>query len=211
MFTGLVETIGTYKGRSGRAVSVSAPAYAGELALGESIATMGICLTVTAMTADGFTADYSEATEAATTLREWRVGQGLHLERALRLGDRLGGHLVAGHVDGVGEVVRATPAQGGTALQIRVPAPLMRYAVEKGSIAVDGVSLTIVALDTDTVTLMIVPHTGLATTLTDARPGRRVNLEMDCLGKYVERLLGLQRPAAGERLLAELASWSPSP
>lgn len=209
MFTGLVETLGTFRGRRGREISVSAPAYAGALALGESVATQGICLTVTAMTREGFTADYSEATEAATTIPDWRPGQALHLERALRVGDRLGGHIVTGHVDGTGEIVAVGRQEGGTALTVRVPKALMRYAVAKGSIAIDGVSLTIVETAPEAVTVMIIPHTGAATTLQDARPGRRVNLEMDCLGKYVERLLGARAEnARGPALLETIARWS---
>jgi riboflavin synthase len=162
----------------------------GEARQGDSIAVDGTCLTVVGCAGDAFEVDAAVETLVRTTLGARGPGDEVHLERALRMGDRLGGHLVTGHVDGVGHVVSKTPR--GDALEVRYGAPpeVLRYVVVKGSIAVDGVSLTINAADAGTFQVVLIPHTLAVTHLGRRAPGARVNLEADLIGKYVERLLG---------------------
>ena len=194
VFTGLIEDLGTIVRADRRSdalvmtVRPAAIAVAG-LGLGESIAHDGVCLTVTATHGDSYEVLAGAETLAKTTLGERRVGDKLHLERALALGDRLGGHLVAGHVDGVGELVSRVDRGANLVLTYRPPAPLLRYVIVKGSIAIDGVSLTVNAVDEATFAVAIIPHTVGATHLGQRRPGARVNLEVDLIGKYVERLV----------------------
>ena len=202
MFTGLVEDLGTVARtdrRSDALVLTIHPAAIdiATLALGESIAHDGVCLTVTGRAdagkgARGSTYDVLAGAEtlARTTLDRVRVGTRLHLERALAVGGRLGGHMVAGHVD-------ARRDQGANlVLTIAAPAALLRYVVVKGSIAVDGVSLTVNRVDGAGFDVALIPHTVSATTLGERRPGARVNLEVDPIGKYVEKLLGGHLPGA---------------
>ena len=189
VFTGLIEDLGTIvraDRRSDALVLTVRPAAIAvtALGLGESIAHDGVCLTVTATHGDSYEVLAGAETLAKTTLGERRVGDRVHLERALALGARLGGHLVAGHVDGVGELV--SRVDRGANLP---PAPLLRYVIVKGSIAIDGVSLTVNAVDETSFAVAIIPHTVGATHLGQRRPGARVNLEVDLIGKYVERLV----------------------
>lgn len=202
MFTGLVETTGTLRRveprASGVTVTFGAPrAMVAELTLGESVACDGACLTVIRFGDDAFTVDASAETLARTTLGDRRPGDAIHLERALKLGDRFGGHIVAGHVDATG-TVRAKTRQGeALQLEVAVPPTLLRYLVEKGSIAIDGVSLTVNTVDdaAGSFSVVLIPHTQGVVTLHQRSVGARVNLEVDVLGKYVERLLG-RAPAA---------------
>jgi len=157
--------------------------------LGDSIAVSGCCLTVVANGADWWEADVSQETLDRTSLRGVAIGAPVNLERAVRLADRLGGHLVQGHVDAVAEVVAPVPD-----LRVRVPQHLLRYMVEKGSVTVDGVSLTIVQPLDDGFTVAIIPHTAAVTTLGSKRPGDLVNIEVDVMAKYVERLLTAHLP-----------------
>ncbi len=194
VFTGLIEDLGTIvraDRRSDALVLTVRPAAipVSELGLGESIAHDGVCLTVTARHGDSYEVLAGAETLARTTLGERRVGDRLHLERALALGARLGGHLVAGHVDGVGELVSRVDRGANLVLTYRPPAGLLRYVIVKGSIAIDGVSLTVNAVDEATFAVAIIPHTVGATHLGQRRPGARVNLEVDLIGKYVERLV----------------------
>lgn len=188
MFTGIVEEVGTVSVHTRGVLAVRAPRIASEAALGDSVATNGVCLTVARREADVLWMDYSGTTREATTIGALKPGDRVNLEQALTLNTRLGGHLVAGHVDGVGRVV-AMHERDGVHLGVSMPAALARYLVPKGSIAVDGVSLTIVAIHDGHFDLTIIPHTWRTTALQDRRPGDRVNLEVDVLGKYVERLL----------------------
>jgi riboflavin synthase len=200
MFTGLVEDVGTViraDRRSDALVIAVRPETiaASELALGESISHDGVCLTVTESGRDAFTVLAGAETLRRTTLGELRIGTQLNLERALRAGDRLGGHLVAGHVDGVGEIAQRRDLGANIIYTVRAAADVLRYVVEKGSIAIDGISLTVnrvdpIAAGESTFDVAIIPHTASKTTLTDKSVGRRVNLEVDVIGKYVERLLG---------------------
>jgi len=184
MFTGIVEEMGTVAAFEGTRLRIAAQLVLADVKLGDSIAVNGCCLTLVEQGDGWWEADVSEETLARTSLRGITVGSPLNLERSVRLADRLGGHLVQGHVDGVGEVVQPVPD-----LQVRIPTELMKYVVEKGSITVDGVSLTVVSPTADTFTVAIIPHTSEVTTLGTKRPGDQVNIEVDVLAKYVERLL----------------------
>lgn len=191
MFTGLVEQIGRIDSieRSGADARLVIGADYPDLALGESVAVDGACLTVAEVHEAGFAASASAETLARSTLGQARVGQPVHLERALRLGDRLGGHLVTGHVDAVGRVVEHQ--RQGTALRVafELPRAIEPFVAEKGSIAVDGVSLTVNGVAPGRFWVMLVPFTLGATHLGRKRPGEAVNLETDVLAKYVDRLL----------------------
>jgi riboflavin synthase len=189
VFTGLVEAKGKMARvrRAGGAarLRVTAP-FAGELSRGESVAVDGVCLTVAAVLPGAFEAEAVERTVATTTLRTAAPGTEVNLERALRLGDRLGGHMVTGHVDGVAVVERVAQTANGRDLTLRVPADLMRHVVARGSIAIDGVSLTVAAVDGTSVTVSLIPETLEATTLGGLRSGARVNVETDVAAKYRE-------------------------
>lgn len=196
MFTGIVTDIGRVKAISphegGVRLHVATTGLAGAddpFQLGESIAVSGVCLTVTAITDAGFHADVSGETLRLTTLGARAVGDGVNLERALRAGDRLGGHLVSGHVDGLGRL-RGRHADGlSERFAFTVPEPLRRYVAVKGSITVDGVSLTVNAVDDEGFAVNLIPHTLAHTTLGTLRDGDAVNLEVDGIARYVERLL----------------------
>jgi len=166
-----------------------------DLALGDSIAVSGVCLTVVERTGDGFWADVSAETLSRTGLGALEAGSAVNLEKALTLQTPLGGHLVSGHVDGIGTVVERRPEGRSERLSIEAPPTLARYIASKGSICVDGVSLTVNGVDGARFHLNIVPHTLAVTTLADYRPGRRVNLEVDLVARYLERLLLGERAA----------------
>ncbi|MGH3793420.1 MAG: riboflavin synthase [Pseudonocardiaceae bacterium] len=195
MFTGIVEELGELVIRVERPdaarLTVRGPVVCSDARPGDSIAVNGVCLTVVEVTADGFTADVIGETLRRSTLGSAVAGDRLNLERAAKLGDRLGGHLVQGHVDGVGTVLSRTAPQGSAPwelIRVGLPAGLARYVVEKGSITVDGVSLTVVEAGTDEFSLGLIPTTRELTTLGLRRPGESVNLEVDVIAKYVERL-----------------------
>jgi riboflavin synthase len=183
MFTGIVQAVGRIVRLSPFEVDCAALDRA-DVAIGDSIAVQGVCLTVTALTPSGFRADVSAETRAVTTGLD-HEGAAVNLEKALALGERLGGHLVTGHVDGVGEVVSFTAG----VLKIRAPEALARYIARKGSICVDGVSLTVNAVDGSSFEMFLIPHTCQVTTLSRLKAGERVNLEIDLVARYVERLL----------------------
>lgn len=223
MFTGIVEEIGEvlaveHTGEDAR-LRLRGPVVTGGVRLGDSIAVAGVCLTVTSLGGTGrtdstdstgstgtdggddardgtFTADVMPETLRRSTLGDLAPGDRVNLERAVRADGRLDGHLVQGHVDGVGELVSRTPGPRWDDLVLRLPAPLARYVAEKGSIAVSGVSLTVTGVGQDTFGVSLIPTTLAATTLGDLRPGDRVNLEVDVVAKYVERLLGSRAVAA---------------
>ncbi len=194
MFTGLVEDVGTVARADRRSDALVLAIKPGklpveELALGESICHDGACLTVTERGGGMYTVLAGAETLARTTLGSVRVGTKLNLERALRMGDRLGGHWVTGHIDGTGELVARRDLGANLVLVVRTPAPLLRYIVEKGSIALAGVSLTVNAVDTESFSVAIIPHTWDHTTLGDLTIGGKVNLEVDVLAKHVEKLV----------------------
>jgi riboflavin synthase len=185
MFTGLVEELGTYEGRDGDRFRFAANVVLDGAAIGDSIATNGCCLTVVELGDGWWTTDLSPETLRRTSLGSLTEGDRVNFERPARVGDRLGGHIVQGHVDGVG-TLRVPPPD----LEVEVPADLLRYCVEKGSITIAGVSLTIVEVRADSVTAAIIPHTAEVTTLGHTPVGSPVNLEVDVIAKYVESLLG---------------------
>jgi riboflavin synthase len=194
MFTGIVEGTGTVTGLAaaaggGARLEVEAAWLAGELGLGESVAVNGCCVTVAEATPAGFAADLVAETLRRTALGGLAAGARVNLERPLPLGGRLGGHLVQGHVDGVAEVLERTPVGDGEEVRIELPPQLQRYVVEKGSVAVDGVSLTVAGVGPGWFAVALVPHTLAVTTLGDRRPGDPVQLEVDVVAKYVERLV----------------------
>lgn len=194
MFTGLVTDIGRIARRSagsdGATFTIETGLDTDDFEIGESIAVDGACLTVTAFDDDSFQIDASPETLDRTTLGDRKVGDGVHLERALRLADRLGGHLVTGHIDGVGTLIERRPDGNAILLTFETPDAVAPYLLEKGSIAVDGVSLTINTVDDDRFGVAIIPHTADKTLLADYATGRPVNLEADLVGKYVRKFVG---------------------
>jgi riboflavin synthase len=204
MFTGIVACTGRIARVTPRAGGVRmavVPRRAfGRLALGESIAVSGACLTVTSRVGRGFTVDVSPETLRRTTLGGFTPGTRVNLERAVRLGDRLGGHIVQGHVDGVGVLEQIKPDRQWILYRFRAPAPVVPYLVEKGSIAIDGVSLTVFSCRKGSFSVALIPHTLAETTLAERRPGDRVNVEADVLMKLVASVV--RRSAPRRRLPA---------
>ncbi|MFW5925583.1 MAG: riboflavin synthase [Myxococcota bacterium] len=192
MFTGLVQRVGRVREvrRAQQGASLWIDATLGPYAPGESIAVDGACLTVDASDEDGFRANASTETLAKTTLGERRSGDGVHLERALRLGDPMGGHLVTGHVDGVGRIAERAALGDAERVVFEVPAALAPLLASKGSVAIDGVSLTVNGVSGTRFDVVLVPHTRQETTFDDRPLGAPVNVEVDVLAKYVARLLG---------------------
>lgn len=194
MFTGIIEAIGTVRALSPKGGDVRVYIQTGKLdlsdvKLGDSIAVNGICLTAVELPGDGFWADVSRETLARTAFIDLKTGSRVNLEKALTPTSRLGGHLVSGHVDGVGEVLSREDNARAVQFRIRAPRELARYIALKGSITVDGTSLTVNGVNGAEFELTIVPHTLAETIMADYRPGRQVNLEVDLLARYLERLL----------------------
>jgi riboflavin synthase len=187
VFTGLVAAKGIVRGLSGGRLEIET-ALAEELAPGDSIAVNGVCLTAVERSNGSFAADVMPETLRRTSLEPLAEGDEVNLELPLRAGDRLGGHVMQGHVDGTGAVESVSEEGSSRVVRIAAPAELLRYVVEKGSIAVDGVSLTVSAVDEDGFEVSLIPETLERTTLGAAEPGRTVNLEVDVLAKYVEKL-----------------------
>ncbi len=194
MFTGIIEEVGTVgaleRGGAGARLTVRAQRVLSDLVVGGSVAVNGACLTAVAVTENSFDADLSPETLEKSNLGSVQVGTAVNLERPLSPSSRLSGHFVQGHVDGTGEIITLDPAgDGNWLLEVRAPRQLLRYFVFKGSIAIDGVSLTLAAVDDDVVSVAIIPHTYEATSLHGLRPGVRVNIECDMLAKHIEKLL----------------------
>ncbi|HYT39922.1 MAG TPA: riboflavin synthase [Acidimicrobiia bacterium] len=194
MFTGLVEELGTVRAvipnATGARLEIEAATVLDDAVLGASIAVNGCCLTAVELGAGWWAADAVEETLRRTCLGALAAGDRVNLERPVRLSDRLGGHIVQGHVDGVGEIAtRVDLADGSTRVVVTADGSVLRYVVEKGSIAVDGVSLTVSGVDDDTFEFALIPHTATVTTLGIKGPGAAVNLEVDLVAKYVERLM----------------------
>ena len=196
MFTGLVQEVGRVSGRErsngGVRLTIEA-SLASELAEGDSVAVNGVCLTAVSVADGSFAAEVMNETVRRSALEGLGEGSAVNLELPLRASDRLGGHVVQGHVDGVGAVLDVSEDGFARRVEIEPPAEVLRYVVEKGSVAVDGISLTVAELGQRSFTVSLIPETLNRTNLGDAEPGRKVNLEVDVLAKYVERLLGAMR------------------
>jgi riboflavin synthase len=198
MFTGIIQGMGvirslTRQGADAR-LEVETSLTLDDVSIGDSIAVNGVCLTVTAKTTRTFKADVSAETLSRTILGNAKIGGKTNLEKALRLGDFLGGHLVLGHVDGIGRIITRTVKANSVIIKVELEADLMRYIVEKGSVAVDGISLTVNRCEKTSFYVSMIPHTAEMTTLGHKKAGEAVNIETDIIGKYVEKLAG---PYAG--------------
>ena len=212
MFTGIIKEVGTISRRKntggGVQLSVHAPVSAAELSVDDSIAINGCCQTVIARSDTDITVQAVEETLKKTTLGQFDAGKDVNLELAMRLSDRLGGHLVLGHVDGVGVVSSVEKMEGSWLYTIQVPKELIRYIIPVGSIAIDGVSLTVARLNENNVTVSIIPHTFENTTFRHLRTDMDVNIECDLVGKYIERLLIKNSGTPESTLTSEkLRSW----
>lgn len=203
MFTGIVTALGTIRsidpigaGKDMRLVIHAPWEDTASIALGASIACSGCCLTAVELGADWFAVDVSAETLSCTTMGTWAVGSQVNLERSLKVGDELGGHIVSGHVDGVGRTVSAVPENGSVRWTFQVPVELSRFIAEKGSVAINGVSLTVNAVRGDTFGVNIIPHTASVTSFGTLQPGDAVNIEIDMLARYVARLAEAQSGAA---------------
>lgn len=211
MFTGIIEELGIVRrlerGSDSCFISIQANQVLGDVQLGDSIAVNGVCLTVTSFDKEHFTADMMAETLAKTNLKDLSTGQRVNLERAVRLGDRMGGHLVQGHVDAVGIISSQQRVDIARILRINAPDEILKYLVAKGSVAIDGISLTVVEVLYDSFTVSIIPHTAQKTTLGFKNPGDTVNLEADIIGRYVEKLLkrseGKNKSVLSPEFLAE--------
>jgi riboflavin synthase len=195
MFTGIITALGTIRsikpiggGNDMRLVIATPWPDTASIALGASIACSGCCLTAVEVGADSFAVDASAETLSCTTLGSWAAGDRINLERSLKIGDELGGHMVSGHADGVGEAVSATAENGSTRWLFRVPKPLARFIAVKGSVAVNGVSLTVNEVKDDMFGVNVIPHTASVTGFGIMKPGDKVNIEIDMLARYVARL-----------------------
>ena len=200
MFTGIIEELGTVervtRGRVSAVIAIRAEHILSDLKIGDSVAVNGVCLTATGLTGHGFTADVMHETLDRSALAGLGPGSRVNLERAMAANGRFGGHIVAGHVDGVGTIAAIEQDDNAIWFTITAPAQVLRYVVEKGSIAIDGISLTVARVEQDRFAVSVIPHTAAVTLLGQRRTGDRVNLESDIIGKYVERLL---RPAPEEK------------
>jgi riboflavin synthase len=198
MFTGIVRELGTVEslegGSAGVRLRLRAPAAAAEAGVGDSVSLNGVCLTVVDVAGEILAFDVVPETLSRSTLGRLRPGVEMNVEPALRAGEPFGGHIVQGHVDGIGRVRALDPDGDGMRLTVEAAVGILRYCVEKGSIGIEGVSLTVAGLDEVSVTIALVPHTLEATTLGSLRPGDEVNIEVDVLAKYVERLVATRQP-----------------
>lgn len=197
MFTGIVEEIGiiegVQKGEKFSVLKIKASKVLEQTQIGDSIATNGVCLTVTHIKDKSFTVDVMAETLRKSNLGKLAIGEKVNLERALSLSSRLGGHIVSGHIDGVGEIISLIKEDNATWVTIQAPPEILKYIVYKGSITIDGISLTVAYVDDKVFKVSIIPHTKDVTTLLTKKPQETVNLECDLIGKYVEKLLGLDQ------------------
>lgn len=198
MFTGIVEEVGRVQSirrePANAVLTIAASKVLEDVHLGDSIAVCGVCLTVTSFTSNAFTADVMHETLNRSSLGALKPGSPVNLERAMPANGRFGGHIVSGHIDGTGRITRIRPDGNAVWYTISATPSLLRYIVEKGSIAIDGVSLTVAAVDQTSFAVSIIPHTGAETILLGKKPGETVNLECDVIGKYVEKLLAPYAP-----------------
>ena len=201
MFTGIVEEVGRVRSVGNGRMEIAAEKVTEGTAIGDSIAVNGVCLTVTAFTRGGFTADVMPVTLAHSSLGSLRAGDGVNLERALTLSSRLGGHIVSGHIDGVGRVKSIESKENARIFHVEADSALLRYIVPRGSVALDGVSLTVAEVDDKGFSVSLIPHTRQATALDGKKEGAAVNIENDVIGKYVDKLL--HDPARTEEMPSE--------
>lgn len=203
MFTGLIEEVGTVESviksvKSAR-ITIRAKKVLDGVQLGDSISTNGVCLTVTSFDGSRFSVDVMAETMRRTNFRTFAPGYKVNLERALSLGDRLGGHMVSGHIDGVGTILRYDKEDNAVWITVSAAPEILTYVIEKGSIAIDGVSLTVAYVDDTVFRVSIIPHTKDATTLLDKKIGDEVNLECDMIGKYIEKFLARRAEKPGKK------------
>lgn len=201
MFTGIIEEVGTVrsvrKGAHSAVICVSASTVLQGLKLGDSIATNGVCLTVTSFDGSSFSADVMHETLNRTSLGALGVGSPVNLERAMAADGRFGGHIVSGHIDGTGVIQRITPDDNAIWYSISAPEGIMRYIIEKGSVALDGISLTVAKVQQGAFSVSVIPHTQQATNLAAKRVGDTINIENDVIGKYVEKFIAPQANGSG--------------
>ena len=205
MFTGIIEELGTVKslnmsGNSG-SINIKAHKVLEKTQIGDSIAVNGICLTVTSLQPDGFTADVMAETVRRSSLGSAKAGDKVNLERAMSAEGRFGGHIVSGHIDGTGTIMEYRKEENAVWVTIGTSAEILELIVEKGSICIDGISLTVAAVSDSDFSVSIIPHTGEETTLLKKKPGDKVNLENDVVGKYVQKLLGIKSQEKKESAL----------
>jgi riboflavin synthase len=207
MFTGIIEEIGTIEQirQSGEAIvmTIGAQKVLTDVHLGDSIAVNGVCLTVTSFTDRAFTVDVMPETVKATSLRTLTKGSKVNLERAMAANGRFGGHFVSGHVDGIGRIIRKWPSANAVYYEIEIPKELRQYMILKGSVAVDGTSLTIFGLTDNTFTISLIPHTRAETILGEKQPGDIVNIECDMIGKYVAQFMEGKKETAQSTITLE--------
>ena len=198
MFTGIIEEIGTVNsvvtGASSGSLSISAGTVLEGTKLGDSIAVNGVCLTVTGISSGRFTADVMPETLRRSNLGALKTGDRVNLERAMSAGGRFGGHIVSGHIDGTGVISGMKREQNAVWVTVKADSPILALIVEKGSIAIDGISLTVAGLNSNSFSVSVIPHTGMQTTLLTKRAGDNVNLENDIIGKYVQRMMCPKAP-----------------
>lgn len=207
MFTGIVEEIGTIqniqKGRHSAILSIQADLILSDLKIGDSVAVNGVCLTATSLSPQGFTADVMHETLDRSSLSQLKRGSHVNLERAMPADGRFGGHIVAGHVDGMGKIQKIRQDDNAVWYTIQAEASILRYIVEKGSITIDGISLTVARVSAEDFAISAIPHTVQITTLGERREGDLVNLENDIIGKYVEKLLAPADPQPAKDTLTK--------
>lgn len=207
MFTGIIEEIGTVrgvkKGARSEVLTIGAAGILDDLKVGDSISVNGICLTVTSFTATEFTADVMHETMIRSSLSRLHSGSKVNLERAMPANGRFGGHIITGHIDGTGIIRSIERDDNAIWYTIRTTAGILRYIVEKGSIGIDGISLTVAKLSGDDFSVSVIPHTAKQTTLSGKRVGDTVNLENDCVGKYIEKFLGATASSKGAPLYGQ--------
>lgn len=196
MFTGIIEEVGVIKnikmGAKSAVITIQANTVMEDIHLGDSIAMNGVCLTVTSFDRNSYSVDVMHETLRRTNLGALKGGSRVNLERAMAADGRFGGHIVAGHVDGTGVITSMKQDDNAVWIDIETDASVLKYIVEKGSITIDGISLTVAQVDSRSFAVSVIPHTGMHTTLLEKKPGDSVNLETDMIGKYVEKLLGYQ-------------------
>ena len=208
MFTGIVEELGTIRaiqrGKSSAVLSIAAHEVLSDLKIGDSVAVNGVCLTATSKDSGGFMADVMHETLNRSSLGVLSVGGRVNLERAMPADGRFGGHIVSGHIDGTGVITAIRPDDNAVWYTVSAAPELLRYIVEKGSVTIDGISLTVAAVETGSFSVSLIPHTAACTTLGEKRTGDTVNLETDIIGKYVEKLL---RPQADNQPQSKI-TWA---